>query len=136
MEINPGLATDEQLRAVELQLSDQIVFEPRPSPHELDGSEYNWYQRDKKPPSYHSESLSPREIRSPAGTSSADVFETNNSFAIHELDSTTRVFSSADINYEFGNMAMYPPSTVMGGQDDRDAPSSLIDEESDMYGPS
>ncbi|KIX01879.1 uncharacterized protein Z518_09606 [Rhinocladiella mackenziei CBS 650.93] len=52
-------------------------------------------------------------VRSPPGEYAAPVEAQDT--AVHEVPGTSRINSADDINYDFRNMAMYPPSVVSGG---------------------
>ena len=89
----------------------------------------------------HSNAEAPRErwsqstqVRSPQMGYAGPVEGMNTE--VHEVEGSARMTNPADINYEFRNMAMYPPSVVSGGgMHSQTVPSSSVSQSGDSITP-
>jgi len=102
------------------------------APHELPGTGGYFTGSDAGAPRERwSQST---QVRSPRYDYAGPVEGMNTE--VHEVDGSARVSGPEDINYEFRNMAMYPPSVVSGGGgNSRTVPSSSVSQSGDSITP-
>ena len=105
--------------------------------HELDaggGGTGGYFMGSSNPDGSRERWSHSTQVRSPRYDYAGPVEGMNTE--VHEVDGSARVSGPEDINYEFRNMAMYPPSVVSGGANaSRTGPSSSISQSGDSVTP-
>jgi len=102
------------------------------APHELEGGGGYFVGSDRG--NTHERWSQSTQVRSPRYDYAGPVEGMNTE--VHEVDGSARVSGPDDINYDFRNMAMYPPSVVSGGAGtSRGIPSSSVSQSGDSITP-
>ncbi|KAJ9602122.1 hypothetical protein H2200_013482 [Cladophialophora chaetospira] len=126
------IATDSSITEVE-----HGAHSPQPmtqAHHELDAGGAGYFRGSSDIGGNQERWSNSTNVRSPRYAYAGPVEGMNTE--VHEVDGSARVAGPDDINYDFRNMAMYPPSVVSRGADtSRDVPSSSVSQSGDSVTP-